>query len=69
MDNALKMLEEKRKAILASREKLRDNLVAHDGALQVVEELIANMSKDAGNLPAPIDESGEAGQRDATAEA
>lgn len=61
---SLEQLEAHRARILEAKEQLKMNLIAHDGALQQLEQLILLAKQP----PAAIAESGEAGHRDAPAE-
>lgn len=64
----LEQLKEQHARITQARDTLKLNLVAHDGALQQLEQLILLASRPAEQPPAPLAESGEAGQCDPPAD-
>lgn len=69
----LAQLEAERARVAKAREDLKNNLIAHDGALQAYDQLIL-LAKNGGKradkeaLPAPLAENGGASARDATAD-
>lgn len=64
---SLQQLQAERERLARAREDLKLNLVAHDGAIQALDQLIL-LAKNQKDSPAPTAESGEGGQRDAPAE-
>lgn len=54
--------------LIEARKQLHLNVVAHDGALQAIEQLILLAERPAKQPPAPLATGGEGGQRDAPAE-